>query len=204
MPARNPRFLRRFASDFACCIVACLLLHEMGMRSDGSGSPWNSVDDVWRTMSDPTPPRLSDFSTQAESSLNLARVNRAGAKAASLGVRESIATIATLPTGEHPKIADPSETRLWRIAGALMVLAVGVLGVLGWLTFTPGAASAAASIVHPAEPARAPDPSRPHAAPLATAAAPSEAPGTTASKQRPNKHHGKQKAHKRGRQAKRR
>jgi hypothetical protein len=173
----------------------------MGMRSDGSGSPWNSVDDVWRTMSDPTPPRLNDFSAQAESSLNMARVSRMGGKKASLGVLQ---TIATVSTGQHEKIADPSETRLWRIAGALMVLAVGVLGVLAWVTFTPGAASAAASIVHP-EPARAPDPSRPHATPPATAAAPSEAPVATASKQqRPNKHHGKQKAHKRARVAKRR
>jgi hypothetical protein len=173
----------------------------MGMRSDGSGSPWNSVDDVWRTMSDPTPPRLSDYSAQAESSLNFARVNRAGAKAASLGVQQSIATVSTQPQAQ---LADPSETRLWRIAGALMICAVAVLGVLGWLTFAPGAASAAAAIVHP-EPVRAPDPSRPHVSPLVVAAAASEpAAVASAKKERPNKHHGKQKAHKRGRVAKRR
>lgn len=44
-------------------------------------------------------------------------------------------------TAEHPKLEEPHFTdgdrRLWMIAGALMGLAVLVLGVLGFLTFGP-------------------------------------------------------------------
>ncbi len=151
-------------------------------------------------MSDPTPPRPTDYSASADSGtgVNIGRINRASSKGAAIGLRESIATINTAP---QPKVADPAEARLWRIAGGLMVLAIGVLGVLGWLTFAPNA-TASPTVAH-ADPIRVPATEPTHRAAAPSVAAP-EPTVVSAAKQRPNKHHGKEKAHKRARLAKRR
>jgi hypothetical protein len=183
------------------------------MRGDGPASvsipsPWNSVEDVWRTLSDVPVRPASDYRTPIESGVNLAAVARVRRGATVIAVRESVGAVKTLtpvPISKPDPWEHGADRKLWRMAGTLMVAAMCVLGVLAWLTFVPAGARTNLAAALASE-AHVPSPSLPetpvhHApsTPAISAAAPVLA---SATKDSSRKH--KHKSHKRARYAKRR
>lgn len=146
--------------------LAQKLLITWAMRSSTrsvAADPWApDIDNGWRDLvisSAPPPPPREAFDTGPKNRALPSDLNTWQEHGAP---RHRAAEVA--PVEEPHFTAD--DRRLWRVAGALMALAVLVLGVLGWLTFggsLPVAQDA------PAAAADAPAAPEPHASAVAPA-----------------------------------